>query len=94
MPAIEVTLSLLALHDQEDHIRTFIHQNIPEFKVDGGCAELTATALLRLLAHLGSEGEAKRMLAKVLQTKNIQRYRFVLPDQKAEFIRQFFPEGW
>ena len=94
MPEIEVTVSLLALRDEQDHIRTFIHQNLPKFKVDGGCAELAPTALLRLLAHLGSADEAQRMVAQVLQAKTIQRYRFVLPDEKAEFVRQFFPEGW
>jgi hypothetical protein len=40
MPDTEVTVSLLAIRNEQNQIRTFIHQNTPEFKVDGGCADL------------------------------------------------------
>jgi hypothetical protein len=95
MSDIEVTVSLLALRNEQNQIRTFIHQNTPDFKVDGGCADLRLPEVLDLLSHLGATADAaKKTVEAVLQERTIQRYRFLLTEQKAEQVRQFFPQGW
>jgi hypothetical protein len=95
MSDIEVTISLLALRNEQNQIRTFIHQNAPEFKVEGGCADLRLSEVLDLLSSLGATAdEAQKTVEAVLQEKTIQRYRFLLTEQKAEQVRQFFPQGW
>jgi hypothetical protein len=95
MSDIEVTVSLLALRNEQSQIRTFIHQNTPEFKVEGGCADLRLPEVLDLLSHLGATADAaKKTVEAVLQERTIQRYRFLLTEQKAEQVRQFFPQGW
>jgi hypothetical protein len=92
---MEVTVSLLALRNEQNQIRTFIHQNTPEFKVEGGCADLLLSEMLELLSHLGATADAaKKTVEAVLQEKTIQRYHFLLPEQKAEHVRQFFPQSW
>jgi hypothetical protein len=95
MPDTEVTISLLALRNEQSQIRTFIHQNTPEFKVEGGCADLRLSELLELLSRLGaSSDEAQKTVEAVFAGKTIQRYRFLLTEQKVEQVRQFFPQGW
>jgi hypothetical protein len=95
MPDTEVTISLLALRNEQSQIRTFIHQNTPEFKVEGGCADLRLSELLELLSRLGaSSDEAQKTVEAVFAEKTIQRYRFLLTEQKVEQVRQFFPQGW
>jgi hypothetical protein len=95
MSDVEVTVSLLALRNEQNQIRTFIHQNTPEFKVEGGCADLRLPEVLDLLSRLGATAdEAQKTVESVLQEKTIQRYRFLLTEQKAEQVRQVFPQGW
>ena len=111
MSDIEVTVSLLALRNEQNQIRTFIHQNAPEFKVEGGRADLVDDGhgrgvgacradlrlpeVLDLLSFLGATAdEAQKTVETVLREKTIQRYRFLLTEQKAEHVRQFFPQGW
>jgi hypothetical protein len=51
--------------------------------------------VLDLLSFLGATAdEAQKTVETVLREKTIQRYRFLLTDQKAEQVRQFFPQGW
>jgi len=48
-----------------------------------------------LLSHLGATAdEAQKTVEAVFAEKTIQRYRFLLTEQKAEHVRQFFPLGW
>jgi hypothetical protein len=95
MPDTEVTVSLLALRNEQNQIRTFIHQNTPDFKVDGGCADLRLSEVLELLSRLGATAdEAQKAVEAVCAGKTIQRYRFLLTEQKVEQVRQFFPQGW
>ena len=95
MSDIEVTVSLLALRNEQNQIRTFIHQNAPEFKVEGGRADLRLPEVLDLLSFLGATAdEAQKTVEAVFAEKTIQRYRFLLTEQKAEHVRQFFPLGW
>jgi hypothetical protein len=95
MSDIEVTVSLLALRNEQNQIRTFIHQNTPDFKVDGGCADLRLSEVLVLLSRLGATAdEAQKAVEAVWAGKAIQRYRVLLTEQKVEQVRQFFPQGW
>jgi hypothetical protein len=95
MPDTEVTVSLLALRNEQNQIRTFIHQNTPDFKVDGGWADLRLSEVLELLSRLGATAdEAQKAVEAVWAGKTIQRYRFLLTKQKVEQVRQFFPQGW
>src|SRR5664280_1294159 len=92
---MEVTVSLLALRNEQNQIRAFIHQNTPEFKVEGGCADLRLSEVLELLSRLGaSADEAQKTVEALFAGKTIQRHRFLLTEQKAEHVRQFFPQGW
>ena len=95
MPDTEVTVSLLALRNEQNQIRTFINQNTPDFKVDGGCADLRLSEVLEFLSRLGATAdEAQKTVEAVWAGKTIQRYRFLLTKQKVEQVRQFFPQGW
>jgi hypothetical protein len=63
--------------------------------VEGGRADLRLPEVLDLLSFLGATAdEAQKTVEVVLREKTIQRYRFLLTDQKAEQVRQFFPQGW
>ena len=72
MSDIEVTVSLLALRNEQNQIRTFIHQNAPEFKVEGGCADLRLPEVLELLSFLGATAdEAQKTVEAVFAEKTI-----------------------
>jgi hypothetical protein len=51
--------------------------------------------VLELLSRLGAKAdEAQKAVEAVCAGKTIQRYRFLLTEQKVEQVRQFFPQGW
>jgi len=79
MSDIEVTVSLLALRNEQNQIRTFYSPKHSRLKVEWRLRRLRLSEVLVLLSRLGATAdEAQKAVEAVWAGKAIQRYRFLL----------------
>jgi hypothetical protein len=92
---VTVTVTFLALHDEANRVRTFIFQDAPEFRTDGGHDDLHLHEVLELLRRLGaSDQDSQNILELVLGQPNVQRRQFLVDTAQVVQAKQYLPGDW
>jgi hypothetical protein len=90
-----VTLTFLAMHDGSNRMRTFIFQDAPEFRTEGGHDDLHHHEVLELLRRLGDgEENSRTTLELILRQPTVQRRQFRLDAAQEVQAREFLPGNW
>ena len=91
-----VTVSFWRDEDNNNRVRTIIHQDDPQRRDNGDYADLERHEVLELLNRLGlNQQESEGFMGLVLaQPPTVRRRQFQINQGQEAQVRQFFPGNW